>query len=269
MYFYKPSKINMKNKKKSDKKMLKVIYYDENTAMDYITIMNGGNITTEEIKKAIEGTKTDVAVGAGINIKNTLLNMLGLSFGLNSDIAGNSYRERIINSTITSNVMTEFIRVADEDDNIEKLYGLKLEIEKDTVTFLKSIFPYVSLIKNPEETINELGEFNISKIDDVILSTKGYFEFTAKKEKQDFAILRFNINCFRNNYKLNDLLKMDLCYYGIKVGDTTKDAIKFENEINQTQKVLTEEDITEIEEEHKLSLPIYDVIIAGVKNEKN
>lgn len=36
-------------------KILKVIYYDENAAMDYVTIMNDGNITIEEINKAIEG----------------------------------------------------------------------------------------------------------------------------------------------------------------------------------------------------------------------
>lgn len=259
----------MKNKEKSGDKMLKVIYYDENTAMDYITIMNGGNITTKEIKNAMEETKAKVSTGAGIDIKESILKILGLSFGINSSISGNSCSERIINSTLTTNVMTEFIKIADDDDNIEKLCGLKLEIEQDTVTFIKSIFPYVALIKNPEETINELSQLNISKIDEVILSTKGYFEFIAKKENKDFAILRFNINCFRNNYKLNDLLKMDLCYYGIKVGDTTKDAIKFENEINQTQKVLTEEDLKKSEEDEKSTLPIYDVIIAGVKNEKN
>ena len=39
----------------SKNKILKVIYYDENAAMDYVTIMNDGNITIEEINKAIEG----------------------------------------------------------------------------------------------------------------------------------------------------------------------------------------------------------------------
>lgn len=38
-----------------NQKKLKVIYYDENAAMDYVTIMNDGNITIEEIDKAIEG----------------------------------------------------------------------------------------------------------------------------------------------------------------------------------------------------------------------
>ena len=58
---------------------------------------------------------------------------------------------------------------------------------------------------------------------------------------------------------------MDLCYYGIKVGTTTKQSIKFENEINKTHKILTEEDL-DMEDGNNEELPIYDIIIAGVKN---
>lgn len=39
----------------SKNKILKVIYDDENVSMNYVTIMKDGNITIEEINKAIEG----------------------------------------------------------------------------------------------------------------------------------------------------------------------------------------------------------------------
>ncbi len=39
--------------------------------------------------------------------------------------------------------MTEFIKLADKDDNIEKLMDLKLDIDQDTATYLKSMFPYL------------------------------------------------------------------------------------------------------------------------------
>ena len=258
----------MRENKENNSKLLKVIYYDENAAMDYVIIINDGNITTEEINKVIEGKDAEVGASGELGIKTSLLKMLGLSLGIKSSISGHSSNERLINSTLTTNIMTEFIKIADKDDNIEKLQGLKLEIDQDTATFLKSMFPYVALLKNPEEKIDELKEINIGKIDEVILSTKGYFEFLAKKNNEDFAILRFNINCFKNNYKITDLLKMDLCYYGIKVGKTTKEAIKLENEINHNETtILTEDDIGEIKEREEILLPIYDIVIAGVKNE--
>lgn len=251
---------------KAKNKLLKVIYYDENAAIDYITIKNGGNITSEEINQAIEGSNTDVEGKTGANAKASLLKMLNLSLGVKSKLSGHNSNEKIIKSTITTNIMTEFIKIADKDDNIAKLTGLKLDIDKDTLTYLKTVYPYIKLLNNPEE-IKELEAININKIDEVILSTKGYFEFIAYKDSKIFAILRFNVDCLKNNYKFNDLSKMDLYYYGIKVGITTKESIKLENEIKQIQEILTEDDLNKNSDSQK-ELSIYDIILAGVKNDE-
>lgn len=253
------------NKQVSKNKLLKVIYYDENAAMDYVTIMNDGNVTIEEINKAIEGRYAQVGATGEASIKSSFLKMLNLSVGVKSDISAHSSNEKIVNSTITTNIMTEFIKLADKDDNIQKLTDLKLDIDQDTATYLKSMFPYLTLLKNPDK-FEELKDINTNKIDEVILSTKGYFEFLAYKNGNLFAILRFNIDCLKNNYKFNDLIKMNLYYYGIKVGTTTKEAIKLENEINQYSKVLTEDEFDSPTEQVDNTLPIYDIIIAGVKN---
>ena len=94
--------------------------------------------------------------------------MLNLLVGVKSDVAAYSSNEKIVNSTITTNIMTEFIKLADKDDNIEKLMDLKLDIDQDTVT-------YLSLLKNLDK-FEELKDINTNKIDEVILSTKGYFD---------------------------------------------------------------------------------------------
>ena len=60
---------------------------------------------------------------------------------------------------------------------------------------------------------------------------------------------------------------MDLCYYGIKVGTTKKEELKLENEINTAKKVLSEEDLSINTQSSNNELPIYDIIIAGVKND--
>ena len=94
--------------------------------------------------------------------------MLNLLVGVKYDVAAHSFNEKIVNSTITTNIMTEFIKLADKDDNIEKLMDLKLDIDQDTVT-------YLSLLKNLDK-FEELKDVNTNKIDEVILSTKGYFD---------------------------------------------------------------------------------------------
>lgn len=165
--------------------------------MDYVTIMNDGNITIEEINKAIEGHDAEVGANGESSIKSSFLKMLNLLVGVKSEIAGHSSNEKIVNSTITTNIMTEFIKLADKDDNIEKLTNLKLDIDQDTATYLKSMFPYLSLLKKPDK-FEELKDINTNKIDEVILSTKGYFEFLAykngkfKKNKNYYEITWFS-----------------------------------------------------------------------------
>ncbi len=253
----------MKNKKGKEelRKILKVVYYDENAAMDYVTIMNDGNLTVEEINKAIDGDEAEIKAEGETSIKVSLIKMLKLATGIKSEISGHESNERIINSTITTNIMTEFMKLAQNDVNIEKISGIELKINSDTLTYLKSIFPYITLLNN-YDNIEELKDIDINKFDEVILATKGYFEFVAYKNNKEIAIFRFNIDCLRNNYKFSDLLIMDLVFYGIKVGNTSIDKINIENEINKTQRVLTEDDLNETSQSDEL--PIYDIIIAGV-----
>lgn len=61
---------------------------------------------------------------------------------------------------------------------------------------------------------------------------------------------------------------MDLTYYGIKVGNCLKEDIKFVNEINQEEKIVTINDFNDSNDNTNGGLlDIYDIILAGVKNE--
>ena len=195
---------------------VKIIYFDNSTAIDYINIINEGEITIEEINKVIDETGSELNLNGEAKAKISLLNMLKLSVGLKSNVNLSSSSEKIVNSTLTTNMMVEFIKFAKEDTKIEQI--------------------------------------------------KGYYEFIAKYENDKEIILRFNIDGFRNNYKFNDLSKMNLTYYAIKVGNCYKEDIKFENEINQEEKIVTIKDFDSKENLNTDLLDIYDVVLAGVEN---
>ena len=122
------------------------------------------------------------------------------------------------------------------------------------------------------------GEFDlfIDKIDNAIKAGKGYFEFVGEKNEEK-VVLRFNIEAFKNNYKISDLLKMNLSIYGIKVGTTTLEKLNINNELNLDEKITIGKDNPsyikesdkqdEVDEEMKKELDVYDVLLAGV--EKN
>lgn len=251
-------------KKKEKLPFIKIIYFDNSTAIDYINIINEGEITVEEINKVMNESGAEVNVDG--EAKASLLNMLKLSVGLKSNINLSNSSEKIVNSTLTTNMMVEFIKFAKEDKKIEQIKEVKLSTDKETASYIKSVSPYLALLKDTNE-IPEFKDFNIAKFDEVISQAKGYYEFIAKNKDDKEMILRFNADGFRNNYKFNDLLKMDLTYYGIKVGKCFKDDIKFVNEINQEEKIVTINDFNVFSNNSNSDLlDIYDIILAGVEN---
>lgn len=253
-------------KKKEKLPFIKIIYFDNSTAIDYINIINEGEITVEEINKAMNESEAEVNVDGEAKAKASLLNMLKLSVGLKSNINLSNSSEKIVNSTLTTNMMVEFIKFAKEDKKIEQIKEVKLSTDKETASYIKSVSPYLALLKDTNE-IPEFKDFNIAKFDEVISQAKGYYEFIAKNKDDKEMILRFNADGFRNNYKFNDLLKMDLTYYGIKVGKCFKDDIKFVNEINQEEKIVTINDFNVSSNNSNSDLlDIYDIILAGVEN---
>jgi hypothetical protein len=119
---------------------------------------------------------------------------------------------------------------------------------------------------------------DISKFREVMRETKGYYELKANviedHSKERTYILRLNAESFRNNYKLTDLLNMNLTYYGIKVGKMSLDKIDFQHtfNINEKSSITPQQAFSEIEQakdplEIKIDSNKYDVIdiiLAGV-----
>ena len=133
------------------------------------------------------------------------------------------------------------------------------------------VSPYLSMLNNGS-TI-PAGEFNIAvdKLDGVLRSAKGYYEFLGTKGKSR-VVLRFNINSFKNGYMISDLLKMDLSIYAIKVGKTTMDMLNVNKELDMNVSIMpkdnpsyTEDEDKEVDRSSSQVLEVFDVLLAGVE----
>ena len=80
--------------------------------------------------------------------------------------------------------------------------------------------------------------------------------------------MRFNINAFKNDYSLADLSKMNLSYFGVKVGQCTKEQLSLEKEFeikSSTNIPNVKEIVTgEISESSIKYLDVFDIVLAGV-----
>lgn len=254
---------------------MKLVYFDEQAAVDFLEGVNDGSIS-ETITKAINKY---TEIGAEGSVGKGFLNVFKL--GLSGNFGRNS--NSLVETQISRTVFTQFNKkMNDEEFNNEKLLKfeeMSLAIPKDSLTYFRNITPYLKLF-NDLKNVSEDATFqdvNHLEMDKILDNAKGYYEFSGTDKENNIYVVRFNINGMRNNYSLYDLVKMDLSIYGVKVGETEDLNLDFQHEIDtmiqeysdDSQEIgieFTEEDASEPvdEQANNKSVPIIDVIVAGV-----
>lgn len=251
----------MANKTKSSK-MIKVIYFDETAATDYITIQNGGQIdwTSTENKERLAKiiAEIDMQAESGFNLLSFIKS--SVSGNTNANIDKNT--SKLIKSTVTNTLLTDYISIASKDKNIRKFHNDGVYALENSISMYRMYSSYLNIV--PKEQIS----INLEGLNNALIGERGYYQMLLNSEKEPSCVLRFNINAFKNDYSLADLSKMNLSYFGVKVGQCTKEQLSLEKEfeIKQSTNIL---DIKEIGTGEKSStsiklLNVYDIVLAGV-----
>ena len=219
-----------------DTKICKIVYFDEESITDYVQIATGGQMEkTEELLNTKIITEEQHAKAEGkIGFGGIIKALIGWETSANAGISGSIgfNGNRIAKNIIKNTMLTDFLRIIEKNTSLEinaskskkgaikKFQGYSISVEEDSLSYIVMLAPYLGMLKS--ESSIPAGEFNfaLEKIDTALRNAKGYYEFVATKGRSK-VVLRFNINSFRNGYKINDLLKMDLSIYAIKVGKTS------------------------------------------------
>ena len=124
--------------------------------------------------------------------------------------------------------------------------------------------PYLKMTNGQIEVTEGLS-LNLSLMDEALDSGRGYYELMVDYNGET-AVLRFNINAFRNNYYISDLVKMNLDYHAIEVGTVSIGSLTMESEFGERQdNEINGFDIVENRiPTNSNDLKVYDVILAGV-----
>jgi hypothetical protein len=242
-------------------RLTKIVYFDEQTALDYVEIRDQGHYL-REVEREYEG-KTGVDTKASAKTPK----LLSTIFRLSADIHASAEAKRIVKSTVSNTILTDFIDKADKDTSVERLTGYDIKLTEETRL---TIYTAITDAANGNIPMDQQGTgIELSKFGSVLKNLQGYLECHAVKDGEVNAILRFNSESFRNNYRLADIINMDLHYYGVKVGKTSASTMKSlgldltnktsdpRNEINR---LLESPHIDTSEKE----LDVYDIILAGV-----
>lgn len=262
----------------------KIVYFDETSVTDYVQIVAGGELqkTTELLKESTTGAGAE----AGVTGKAKMAGVLKAIFGLEAEgsISGNTSAsinaDKIAKNIVKNTILTDFLETLDDGIKnngrnprgaIRKFDNYRISVVKDSLSYIIMVSPYLSMMRN--DTNISAGEYNIAveKLDNALKSAKGYYEFVGTKGNSK-VILRFNILSLRNNYKINDLLKMNLSIYAIKVGTSSLDMLSINNELDIDASVIQSinpdynmDTISEELEDKAKKIDVYDVLLAGVE----
>ena len=267
-------------------KICKIVYFDEDSVTDYVQIVAGGELenTTELLKSRDAQEAQSVQANGKVGISGIFKALLGWEAGASADVsAGLSFNSsKMVKNIVKNTILTDFLKTIEDvsqgrtnsrlpKGTIKQFKGYKISAVEDSLSYMVMVSPYLSMLKSGSSI--PAGEFNIAvdKLDNALRHAKGYYEFVGTKGRSR-AILRFNINSFRNSYTISDLLKMDLSIYAIKVGRTSLENLNVNKELGMKVSLIPKDNPSyepnaDTEEAAATSptLDVFDVLLAGVE----
>ena len=262
------------------KKLTKIIYFDESSVTDYIQIIEGGKLTKtiELLSEDADNGGANIGAEASVGINGLFKSLIGFGAKVQAEskLETSFKSESLVKTILQNTILTDFLDIVkDEKTQITVFDDIKIRVIKDSLSYIIMISPYMKMFKGEGLNINTDLDLSIDivKMDESIKLAKGYFEFEGVKDNAS-VILRFNIDSFKNNYKISDLLKMDLTIYAVPVGKVDRKNISIVSEINAAT---TEDEATLTYDNPRYGdadtregssaddiLTVFDVLLAGV-----
>ena len=253
-----------KRKSNTNPTFIKVVYFDDEAAQDYIDIVNGGRLdwNKEENKEKIAKILAEIEAHAQGNFN--IINFIKAAFSGNVSAGYSGEVSKILDSTLKNTLLTDYILEAQKDKNIVKFTNDGVYAPDNSISMYKMYSSYLTIVPKEQMPID------MEKLNEALLGERGYYAMLLNSEKIPSCVLRFNIKAFKNNYNLADLAKMRLTYYGVQVGTCTAKELNIENEFKKTSaynEPTAESIIDGIGVTEEGALKVYDIVLAGVVNE--
>ena len=127
--------------------MIKVVYFDEESASDYLDIAAGGKkaSTSKDIQQ--RSKEMHGKVEAGLFARLGWLPFLGssgeLGGGAGVSAAGNS----ILSKTLSNTILTDYLAAASGDPRVSQLRNVRVTAPKDSMAYMKMFTPYMIIAK--------------------------------------------------------------------------------------------------------------------------
>ena len=179
----------MKNNNIEKTEFLKIVYFDEAAAQDYVDVTNGGRLdwSTQENKEKIAKIVAEIEAQAksGFNI----LNYIKATFQGKVDASASAELTSAFDKTIKNTLLTDYIQAASKDEHVKKFENSGVYAPENSVTLYKMLSSYLTIV--PKEEI----PIDMEKLNEAILGERGYYDMLLKTDEycsvQEHVIINF------------------------------------------------------------------------------
>ena len=182
----------MKNKNTEKIEFLKIVYFDEAAAQDYVDVTNGGRLdwSTQENKEKIAKIVAEIEAQAksGFNI----LNYIKATFQGKVDASASAELTTAFDQTIKNTLLTDYIQAASKDEHVKKFENSGVYAPENSVTLYKMLSSYLTIVPKEEMPID------MEKLNEAILGERGYYDMAKEK------IAEREIERLREDYDIED-----------------------------------------------------------------
>lgn len=246
---------------------MKVVYFDEGTATDFLTIKNQSILI--EVNKKDSKSNIDASAKGSLGISPAFSKIVNVMFSAqgSGEISSGKSKEKLVQKSITNALLSDFINFIKSDANVNdeiiELSEFSVVPEVNSIAYFQTISPYMMMTEGKVD-IDDGISVSINKMHSAFEFGKGYYEMIAVKENEEDKIFRFNNKAFVNNYSISDLEQMDLIFYGYHVGRIDRDDLDFVKYMEKKNINKVYSSFDEIINQDKKRLDVYDIVLAGV-----
>lgn len=243
--------------------LVKVVYFDEESASDLLDITAGGREVSSSAHVTERSKEAHANADGAISAKLKWLSFFGASAEVAAGVKGSAVGRNILNKTISNTILTDYLAKASDIEGVQRLEGLRVTASNKSAAYMKMYAPYMSMLKLED------APFTFEGLDEMLESAKGYYELLARDESGNKRILRFNIRAFRNSYGLVDLARMKLVFDAVHVGSATEASLTMQAEMAPSEGYAipsVEQLLGKPEAGGETLLDVYDVVLAGVQH---
>ncbi len=159
------------------KPMIKVVYFDEQSASDYLDITAGGKSRDHQREVRERTRDMHSKVETQLAAKFSWLPFVGASAQVGAGIDVASVGQSILSKTLSNTILTDYLAEVSSDSRVRVLEGLSVTAPKDSAAYVKMYTPYMIIARTEDSGLD------IARMDEAFERAKATTIFSARTTK--------------------------------------------------------------------------------------